>query len=71
MILNFTDNAGLRWVIDTNSIVAVIYDPEISTNGKIKLMTNGGSNIIFDVPDGMDIDLVIASIVNQMKRGNQ
>ena len=73
MILDFTDENNIRRIIDLNQVVSVIYNPEYSDNkGRVIFYLNGGLSTAFDPPDEMDMDLILASVANIMKRkGNE
>ena len=73
MILDFTDENNIRRIIDLNQAVSVIYNPEYSDNkGRVIFYLSGGLSTAFDPPDDMDMDLVLASVANIMKRkGNE
>lgn len=73
MILDFTDENKIRRIIDLNQVVSVIYNPEYSDNkGRVIFYLNGGLSTAFDPPDDMDMDLILASVANIMKRkGNE
>ena len=73
MILDFTDKNDIRRIIDLNQVVSVVYNPDY-TDGKSKVVfyLNGGHSILFTPPNDMDMDLILTSVANNMKRkGNE
>lgn len=72
MILDFTDENNVRRIIDLNQVVSVIYNPNYydddDKKGRVIFYLNGGLSTAFDPPDDMDMDLILASVANIMKR---
>ena len=73
MILDFTDKNKIRKIIDLDQVVSVIYNPNFEgKESKVVFYLNGGHSIIFTPPDDMDMDIILASVANNMKRkGNE
>lgn len=73
MILDFVNKNNVRRLIDTNQVVAVIHNPDFDDDvGKVIFYLNGGHSIAFTPPDDMDMDLILTSVANNMKRkGNE
>lgn len=73
MILDFVNKNNVRRLIDTNQVVAVIHNPDFDDGvGKVIFYLNGGHSIAFTPPDDMDMDLILTSVANNMKRkGNE
>lgn len=68
MILDFTDKNKIRRIIDVNQVVSVIYNPDYdSGGGRVVFYLNGGHSVSFAPPDDMDMDLILASVANNMK----
>lgn len=69
MILDFTDENNVRRIIDLNQVVSAIYNPDYTDKkGKVIIYLNGGHSIAFNPPAHMDMDLILASVANNMKR---
>lgn len=72
MILDFTDENNVRRIIDVNQVVSVIYNPNFSGEGRVIFYLNEGHSMAFAPPEDMDMDLILASVANSMKRkGNE
>lgn len=73
MILHFTDENNVVRIIDLNQVVSAIYNPDYTDKkGKVIFYLNGGHSIAFNPPPNMDMDLILASVANNMKsRGKQ
>lgn len=69
MILDFVDKNNIVRIIDINQVVSVIYIPNYEgTEGRVIFYLNGGHKIPFTPPVDMDMDLILASVANNMKR---
>ena len=69
MILDFVDKNKIRRIIDINQVVSVIYNPDYDNKGgRVAIYLNGGHSINFAPPVDMDMDLILASVANNMKR---
>lgn len=69
MILDFVDKHNIVRIIDINQVVSVIYIPNYEgTEGRVIFYLNGGHRITFTPPEDMDMDLVLASVANNMER---
>lgn len=72
MILDFVDKNKIRRIIDINQVGAITYNPDFEGKDRVVFYLNGGHSIIFTPPDDMDMDLILASVANNMKRkGNK
>lgn len=73
MILDFVDKNNIVRIIDLNQVVSVIYNPYYEgAEGRVIFYLNGGHSIAFNPPVDMDMDLILASVGNNMKRkGNK
>ena len=73
MILDFVDKNKVRRLIDIDQVVSVIYNPDFDNRvGRVAFYLNGGHTITFTPPADMDMDLILASVANGMKRrGNK
>ena len=69
MILDFIDKNKVRRIIDTSQVVSVVYNPDFDYKvGRVAFYLNGGHTITFAPPVDMDMDLILASVANNMKR---
>lgn len=69
MILDFVDKKKIVRIIDINQVVAVSYNPDYDNKvGRVLFYLNGGHRMSFAPPDDMDMDLILASVSNNMKR---
>lgn len=68
MILDFVNKEKVRRIIDINQVVAVIYNPNFEGKDRVVFYLTGGHSINFTPPDDMDMDLILASVANNMKR---
>lgn len=69
MILDFVDKKNIVRIIDLNQVVSVVYKADYNNGvGKAVFYLNGGHSIAFTPPDDMDMDLILASVANSMKR---
>lgn len=72
MILDFADKNNVRRLIDTNQVVAVIHNPNFEGESRVVFYLNGGHSLMFTPPADMDMDLILTSVANNMKRkGNE
>ena len=72
MILDFVSENKVRRIIDINQVAAITYNPNFEGKDRVVFYLNGGHSIIFTPPDDMDMDLILASVANNMKRkGNK
>lgn len=73
MILDFVDKNNIVRIIDLDQVVSVIYNPNYEVKeGRVIFYLNGGHSIAFNPPVDMDMDLILASVANNMKRkGNK
>lgn len=69
MILDFVDKKNIVRIIDINQVVAASYNPDYDNKvGRALFYLNGGHRISFTPPEDMDMDLILASVANSMKR---
>ena len=68
MILDFVDKNNVISIIDLNQVVALTYNPNYEDKGRVVFYLNGGHSINFTPPEDMDMDLILASVGNSMKR---
>ena len=69
MILDFVNDNKVRRIIDINQVVAVSYNPNYDNKvARVAFHLNGGHSISFTPPEDMDMDLILASVANNMKR---
>lgn len=69
MILDFVDKDKIRRLIDINQVGSVTYNPDYDNKvGRAIFCLNGGHSITFAPPEDMDMDLILASVANNMKR---
>lgn len=69
MILDFVDKKNIVRIIDINQVVAASYNPDYDNKvGKAFFYLNGDHRIPFTPPVDMDMDLILASVANNMKR---
>ena len=73
MILDFTDKNNVVRIIDLDQVVSAIYNPDYDNKaGRVVFYLNGGHTMAFAPPADMDMDLILASVANGMKRrGNK
>lgn len=73
MILDFTDKNNTVRIIDLNQVVSLIYNADYDDGvGKVIIYLNGGHSLAFTPPEDMDMDLILTSVANNMKRkGNE
>lgn len=68
MILDFVDKNNVVRIIDLNQVEAITYNPNYEGKGRVVFYLNGGHRIAFAPPEDMDMDLILASVANNMKR---
>ena len=73
MILDFKDKNNIIRIIDLDQVTSLIYNPNYeNAEGRVVFYLNGGHSIAFNPPADMDMDLILASVANGMKRrGNK
>lgn len=71
MILDFTDKNNVRRIIDTKQISYALFNPSFEGKPRVVFYFLGGGSLNFTPPNDWDMDLILASIVNQMKGRNQ
>lgn len=68
MILDFVDKNNIVRIIDLNQVVAITYNPDYGGEARVAFCLNGGHSVNFAPPEDMDMDLILASAGNCMKR---